>query len=189
MKLEKRAAGGDNIPEETPQIPEPKKGGKPVIVYIMVMFIAAFLLMALSLMMHQRTTSEGIGELQHSFSAMQDMQTHQEKIIELQDELSLSKDTIIQLENELQPQEGEAKAAEELLEDKKDALLNLYCLQNAYLNGNYDLCRATIQNMETLGLAAQLPTTREYSLPSPQETYETIKADVEAKLAENAPAA
>ena len=32
------------------------------------------LMMALSMLMHQRTTTEGIGELQHSFSAMADMQ-------------------------------------------------------------------------------------------------------------------
>ena len=38
--------------------------GKPVIQYILVMFIAAFLLMALSMLMHQRTTAEGIGDLQ-----------------------------------------------------------------------------------------------------------------------------
>ena len=52
--------------------------GKPVIQYILVLFIAAFLLMAFSMAMHQRTTSEGIGELQHSFSAMQSIQDHQE---------------------------------------------------------------------------------------------------------------
>ena len=63
-----------HTPEE-----QPHRSGKPVLIYIMILFIAAFLLMALSMLMHQRTTSEGIGELQHSFSAMADMQAHQEK--------------------------------------------------------------------------------------------------------------
>lgn len=195
MKLEKRSAGGEMPAEEAPVTPQEapapsqkplKPAGKPVIMYIMILFIAAFLLMALSLIMHQRTTSEGIGQLQSSFSTMANMQTQQEKVIELQDELSLAKDDIIRLENELQAQKDDAKAEADALEDENDALLSLYHLQNAWLNENYDLCRTTIQTMETLGLAQILPVQKEYTLPSPAETYDAIKADVEAKLAEQA---
>lgn len=48
MKLEKRGDG------ETPVPQEPSSGKKPVVVYIMILFIVAFLLMALSFVMHQR---------------------------------------------------------------------------------------------------------------------------------------
>lgn len=198
MKLEKRTAGTELTLENTPEAAQAapasqetspaqeahRSSGKPVIMYIMIMFIAAFLLMALSLMMHQRTTAEGIGELQHSFSAMQDMQSHQEKVIELQDELNLAKDDIIRLENELQAQKDDAKVQADALEDENDALLSLYHLQNAYLAENYELCRTTMQTMETLGLVQLLPAQKEYTLPSPAETYAAIKADVELKLAE-----
>ena len=64
MKLEKRSGGQPSeAPEEAP-------GKKPVLVYIMILFIAAFLLMALSFAAHQRRNTEALGELQNSVSAM-----------------------------------------------------------------------------------------------------------------------
>ena len=50
------------------------KGKKPVVVYIMVLFIAAFLLMAWSFASHQRSNTEAIGELQSSVTAMRGVQ-------------------------------------------------------------------------------------------------------------------
>ena len=150
--------------------------GKPVIQYILVLFIAAFLLMAFSMAMHQRTTSEGIGELQHSFSAMQSIQDHQEKVIELQDALNRADDerqelekAIQDLQDQLDQQDLAAKAQEQL-----------YILQQQYLAQDYDHCRATIQTMETLELDQLLSQKREYSVPSPAETFQTIKAELEA---------
>ena len=148
--------------------------GKPVIQYILVMFIAAFLLMALSLVMHQRTTTEGIGELQHSFSAMQSIQSQQEKVIELQDALNAADDERQALENTIQAMQEEAEAKE--LEAK--ALEQLYILQQQYLAGDYEHCRSTIQTMETLELEGLLSEKKEYSVPSPAETYAAIKAEL-----------
>ena len=51
---------------------------KPVITYIMILFIAAFLLMALSFLMHQRSNTEALGQLQSSMTAMQEIQATQE---------------------------------------------------------------------------------------------------------------
>ena len=157
--------------------------------YIMLMFIAALLLMMLSMLMHQRTTAEGIGELQHSFSAMADMQAHQEKVIQLQDELDSAKDVIIDLEDQLVQISEESDQRIAALEDASDALLYLYRLQNAWLKEDLELCRITIQTMETLELSGVLSTRKEHTLPSPAETYAAIKADVEARLAEQAESA
>ena len=73
MKLEKRSSGAEQAPAADSQETTPK-GKKPVVVYIMILFIVAFLLMALSFMMHQRSNSEVLGELQDSVSAMQEIQ-------------------------------------------------------------------------------------------------------------------
>ena len=88
MKLEKRSSGEA---EETP-VQETPSGKKPVVVYIMILFIAAFLLMALSFFMHQRSNTEALGELQDSVSAMQEIQNTQDKVIQLQEELSAQKE-------------------------------------------------------------------------------------------------
>ena len=87
MKLEKRSDGqGEPNPDRQPETAP--TGKKPVVVYIMILFIAAFLLMALSFFMHQRSNTEALGELQHSVTAMQEVQATQEKIIELQEEVA-----------------------------------------------------------------------------------------------------
>ena len=182
MNIEKRTAETPNPAETNPITPPPaadapkKPAGKPVIVYIMIMFIVAFLLMALSMLMHQLTTSEGIGELQHSFSAMADMQAQQEKVIQLQEELS-----------DAAEEKTELEAAIAALEEEKDteamntkAMMQLYILQLQFQSEDYDDCRNTIQTMETLELAELLPAQKEYTVPSPAETYETIKAALEA---------
>ena len=182
MNIEKRTAETPNPAETTPITPPPaadapkKPAGKPVIVYIMIMFIVAFLLMALSMLMHQRTTSEGIGELQHSFSAMADMQAQQEKVIQLQEELSDAAEEKTDLEDSIAALK-ESIAAEEL---ETKAMMQLYILQLQFQNGDYDDCRNTIQTMETLGLAELLPSMKEYTVPSPAETYESIKLALEA---------
>ena len=186
MNFEKNPAETPNPAENTPVTPPPapsapkKPASKPVIVYIMIMFIVAFLMMALSMLMHQRTTSEGIGELQHSFSAMADMQAHQEKVIQLQEELS-----------DAAEEKTELEAAIAALEEEKDtealntkAMMQLYILQLQFQNGDYDDCRNTIQTMETLGLTELLPSMKEYTVPSPAETYESIKLALETLEAE-----
>ena len=78
QKLEQQAAA----PE-----PPKKNDKKPVVVYIMILFIVAFLLMALSFLMHQRSNSEALSELRNSVTAMQEVQSFQEKIIDLQEQM------------------------------------------------------------------------------------------------------
>ena len=96
MKLEKRSSGEA---EETPLPQEESHSKKPVVVYIMILFIVAFLLMALSFLMHQRSNTEALGKLQSSVSAMQEVQAAQDKVIQLQEELDDAKDHVADLES------------------------------------------------------------------------------------------
>ena len=154
--------------------------GKPVIQYILVMFIAAFLLMALSMLMHQRTTAEGIGDLQNSFSAMQSLQSQQEKVIQLEEALNAADAAQEALEDAMEDLE-EQKEAQSLAHK---ALEQLYILQQQFLAGDYDHCRTTLQTMETLELDKLLSEKKEYAVPSPAETFQAIKAELEAMEAE-----
>ena len=87
MKFEKRSGDGAEAPSSAPE-ETPSTGKKPVVIYIMILIIVAFLLMALSFLMHQRSNSEVLGELQNSVTTMQEVQREQEKIMELQEELA-----------------------------------------------------------------------------------------------------
>ena len=60
MKFEKRSGDEAETPSSAPE-ETPSTGKKPVVIYIMILFIVAFLLMALSFLMHQRSNSEVIG--------------------------------------------------------------------------------------------------------------------------------
>ena len=81
---------------------KPAKNNKPVVIYIMILFIAAFLLMALSFFMHQRSNTEALGELQSSVNAMQEIQISQEQIIELQEAVDDLEERNAALETELE---------------------------------------------------------------------------------------
>lgn len=181
MKLEKRS---DGAPEPSSGQPETPAGKKPVVIYIMILFIAAFLLMALSFFMHQRSNTEALGELQHSVSAMQEVQVSQEKIIELQEEVADLQKKVTDLQAQA---EEDAAASEELLQERdtlerqSNALLALYQLQQEYAAKDYAACRTLIANLEA-GLADALPEDDlSGGVVSPAQRYQELKAAVEAR--------
>ena len=164
MKFEKRADGGEVTPASSET---PETGKKPVIIYILILFLAAFLLMFLSMLSHQRSNTEALGQLQNSVSAIQEIQATQEQIIELQKRL-----------DETEAERDEAK--EELkvisdsisdLEKTSQALLALYNLQQEYLTGNLDGCRLTLQEISDQGLAELLPDTAPDGITAPAQRY------------------
>ena len=173
MKIEKRSAGEA---EQTPvQEDKPVQNKKqPVVVYILVLFVVAFLLMALSSIMHQRSNTEALGQLQNSVNAMQAVQETQEKVIALQEELSEAEDTIEALTNE------KAEAAQGLADSQRvnEALLGLYTLQQEYLNQNYDACRLVLQKMESEKLVELLPKEAMTDATSPANRYLQLKEAV-----------
>ena len=98
----------------------------------MILFIVAFLLMALSFLMHQRSNSEVIGELQDSVTAMQEVQATQDALLDLQNQLDEAQTTIDALESSAE--ETDAALAEAQRENQ--ALLALYTIQQQYSAGD-----------------------------------------------------
>ena len=165
MKFEKRADGGEVTPASSET---PETGKKPVIIYILILFLAAFLLMFLS---HQRSNTEALGQLQNSVSAIQEIQATQEQIIELQKRL-----------DETEAERDEAK--EELkvisdsisdLEKTSQALLALYNLQQEYLTGNLDGCLLTLQEISDQHLDELLPSANTEGVTPPAQRYQELK--------------
>lgn len=168
----------------------PKKGeqrSKPVVIYIMILFIAAFLLIALSSLMHQRSNTEALGKLQNSVTAMQEVQANQEKIIELQDELSQAADALDALEKE--HEDALAAKDQALSEQEKviSAMTDLYRLQQAYSNGNYEQCQKIVDAMEASGSPDYLPTAVSSNEPvtPPNVRFQQFKEAVANILSQN----
>ena len=188
-------SAGETAPASTPQEssaspagkdtpPADKSGNKPVVVYIMILFIAAFLLMALSFFMHQRSNTEALGELQHSVSAIQEVQISQDKIIELQEALADAEEQLADLKEESSQKQDELQEELDTQEAAQEALSLLYCLQQEYSAKDYESCGKIIETMEDGGYAALLP--QEVSVEGvtpPDERYQELKAAVEVKLA------
>ena len=174
MKFEKRDAAGIPAPQEEKTS---QGGNKPVVVYIMILFIAAFLLMALSFFMHQRSNTEALGELQNSVSTMQEVQATQD----LQDKLAVAEEELDRVNEKLEKAEQDYAASEKSLQEEKDALLALYALQQNYLNQDFDACVQTIQEAESAGLPAKLSAISETGLTAPAVRWQQLKSAVEAK--------
>lgn len=181
MKLEKRSEGGPIEPEEDTA----PRGKKPVVVYIMVLFIAAFLLMAWSFASHQRSNTEAIGKLQSSVTAMQGVQ---DRMLGLQDELEAAQGKIQELERQAELQSSELEAGNR----QYMALSRLYALERLYRQENLESCRKIIDSMEeedlVVCLSDNLPLSdRELGITvSNRERYQQLKEAVEFREAEAA---
>ena len=169
---------------------------KPVVTYITILFIAAFLLMALSFLMHQRSNSEALGQLQNSMTAMQEVQATQEENIALQEQLS---DLQEELDKTVAAYDGQLSALVGDLEQKEleaDAMTNLYLLQQAYSAGEYEVCQQIIlfmdEHQQISSLGTETDSADGISLPetitTPADHFYQLKDAVEAQQAQTEPA-
>ena len=160
---------------------------KPVVTYIMILFIAAFLLMALSSLMQQRSNDEAFGKLEHSLSNMQAIQAHQEQIIDLQKQLKSAEeeqDALLEGIAALEQRVEDDKFAVAQEQIRAHAMLGLYNLQQNYLNLEYDACLEIVDYMESNGLVGVLPDKAIDDATSPAVRYGQLKEAVLAKTAE-----
>ena len=172
MKFEKRSGDEAETPSSAPE-ETPSTGKKPVVIYIMILFIVAFLLMALSFLMHQRSNSEVLGELQDSVTAMQEVQATQDALLDLQNQLDEAQTTIDALESSAE--ETDAALAE------TQALLALYTIQQQYSAGDLAGCQASIDAFEASEYRDALPETAEEGVTPPSQRYAQLKEAAEAR--------
>ena len=168
MKLEKRSSGSD----VTPDLPE-EKGKHPVVVYIVVLFLAAFLLMAMSLVMQHR--SKAMGRLEDSVSALQETQRVQDENLQLQKEIQDLTEELAQAQSDLAESESQLAEQGQTLQ----ALNLLYELQQEFSARNYEACEKTIAALESDGLKDTLSQEAREGLTSPAQRYQQLKDAVE----------
>ena len=169
MKLEKRSSGSD----VTPDLPE-EKGKHPVVVYIVVLFLAAFLLMAMSLVMQHRS-NQAMGRLEDSVSALQETQRVQDENLRLQKEIQDLTEELTKAQSDLA--ESESQLAEQ--GQAFQALNLLYQLQQEFSGRDYEACEKTIAALESDGLKDALSQEAREGLTSPAQRYGQLKDAVE----------
>lgn len=180
MKLEKR---GDSRPAEVAEENAPREK-KPVVLYIMILFIAAFLLMALSFASHQRSNTEALGKLQSDLTAMHSVQEAQQRAIEFQQALAAAREENEALREQLELEQEYSQRIRQNI----DALYYLYALQLQYLSQDYAACQATIRAMEDRGLTERLADGGgAIDVTAPYARYLQLKEAVEAAEAQAAP--
>lgn len=174
MKLEKRSAD----PHQAPQTAETNcthKGRSHILVYILILFIAAFLLMTLSFLSHQRSNEQVLGQLRTNVSNLGKLQDALEENVRLQDQIDIQNAQLEELKKELEASQGDQKQLTEkntalessLAQKQKDldaqkqtvsAMDALAQLQQLLIAGDSASCRKLITNMESTGLDKLLPT-------------------------------
>ena len=169
-------------PAPKPVIPPARK--KSVFTYIMIMFIAAFLLMALSFFTHQRSNEEAMTQLETSFHAtIQDIQENQEKLMALEEQLDAAREAA----QEAEEQHRQELAAQQSVIDAKErlvqAMTSLYSLQQTYSARDYEACKALIDAMEAEDIPNLLGSiSAEKGVTPPAMRYQQLKEAVEKIL-------
>lgn len=175
-----------SAPAEASAAPKKAAGNKPVVIYIMILFIVAFLLMALSFLMHQRSNTEALGQLQNSVTAIQEVQATQEENIALQEQLS---DLQRQLDDTVTAYDNQLKALVGDLEQKQlelEAMTELYLLEQTFQTKDLAACQEQIARMETQGTADALPAASndgDDPATSPADRFLQLKEAVQEELA------
>lgn len=119
MSEERKLENAADAERAASNVTRSDKPQKPVYVYLIAMFAVALLLMSLSFLMSHRSNQQVMGELQQNVNSFQLLQESEERnadllkrINSLEDEIAAQRDTIFDLQqeiNSLQKQLVEAK--------------------------------------------------------------------------------
>lgn len=192
MKLKKRSADACQAPQVA-GTGCTQKGRSHILIYILILFIAAFLLMALSFLSHQRSNEQVLGQLHTNVSNLEKLQSALEENVRLQEQVDVQKFQLEELRKELSASEdAQSQLFEKIsgleqslaqLQNELDAQKHtvsamdaLVQLQQLLIANDPAACRKLIADMETTGLDKLLPTTA--AAPggiSPYQMFQHVK--------------
>lgn len=157
---------------------EKKHNTRPVVTYILILFTAAFFIMAFSLLANQRSNDQTLDELRQSISSLEEGQTAQGHVLTLQEELDLLQEQVFELESTIKTLEDENtdKIEEyEIISAQYECLSLLFQLEMEFQSQDFTACLNTMQDMDDAELIDLLPTT---GTPSPADRFAEIKLAV-----------
>jgi len=166
---------------EKPSPDKPKKQ-MPVIIYLTILFLAAFALLLLSYFMQQRNNAEVLSGLKESVSAMQSVQSLETEKDALETQIDNLQAQLGQLQSDLNAvtaADNADKTTAEKLTKQVQAHDWLGEIQELYGKGYYKTARAMIEEFENTGLTEYLPEDSLHAYKgsdteSPMERYESI---------------
>ncbi len=181
------------FPPDKPSKPSSRKRSSkrkaPVFTYLIILFLAAFILLAMSYFMQQRKLEgmdESLAGLKESVSAMQGIQSLQEENDQLRtqvEELQQQVEALTQERDELEASRDTYKEGWEQSAYQAIALNWLREIQSLYEKQYYRYARPLIQEFEAYGLAQYLPTTpilstevSDLTIEAASDTYQRIVA-------------
>lgn len=184
--------------------PAPNQRQRPALVYLVILFAAAFVLLLFAYLMQQRNSAEILGNLSELRSSMGNIQsidqlveenrTLREKNQALEDTVESMKETIENLTGQVTELDAARRTQNLNLEQMADQLeaqentlraMDLFWqLNKAYIIEDYDLCReliARLRDHKGTDLTSFLPEGSDGSEDSAARRYREIAADVETE--------
>ena len=138
----------------------PPKKRSPILIYILIMFIAAFVLMSLSLISNQGEQQQELTGILTDHAAMAEkLQAALEENMQLKKQVSSLTEEVKELEEDLDAAHLSmtlTATENDELQKHLDAMNNLYLLEGAYRVKDYISCISLIQTLERTGLIEYL---------------------------------
>lgn len=160
---------------------EHKKKNAPVVNYIIILFLSAFLLLMMTYLMEQREVAESIDGIRHSVSAMQSVEELYEENTQLKEDLSAKGKTIIKYESEIADLQEDMESMEEkiiALEETALAMDWFWQINEAYQAGKRTTATALIEAFEEEGLTLPGETSVDSDRLAAAHRYLEIKIDL-----------
>lgn len=161
---------------------EHSKPGKrnPVLLYLVILFAAAFLLLLMSYLMQQRSNQAALDNLQQtSDSAVQSLDNLIQERDALAEQVSDLESQVSKLESDLDDAQREAEQAQtenEQTAQQLKAMEYFWQIDDYYARGFYSQARSLIETFEAQGLKEALPAENTTGTDrfSPAQRYEEI---------------
>ena len=171
-------------PQESLSTPRPRRPRTnprrySVLVYLVILFAVAFLLLLWAYFQQQRANTESTDALKQSASAVQSIQNLIDENAALREENQALKEQMETMETAAEEARKAISAAQAHAEGQEASIMAMdyfWQIDEAYVRQRYNLCRQLIQELKDVGLEEALPGSKatDNDRYSPLERYNEI---------------
>ena len=161
----------------------PSKHTPSVVLYLMILFAAAFLLLLMSFLMQNRSNREAMDHLEEtSNSAMESLENRLQENEELKAQVSQLEEENDKLTQQVQQADDQARQEQEELNSVLQALSDLNTLRGLYNQGRYSDARDFLAGLDTQADGSYVTETwleryrTDYADPEDLEVYDPLAA-------------